>query len=96
MRDLNMSLWPWRLSEISSKLHQVKYVSCQSFKLKFPYQSSRVVFWKGFNIIILHVFLGVEEKCIGQFKLIFSLLRMSEETKLQRLALEVCKSCSTQ
>ena len=32
---------------------------------------------------------GVEEKCIGQFKLIFSLLRMSEATKLQQLALEV-------
>lgn len=32
---------------------------------------------------------GVEEKCIGQFKLIFSLLRMSEATKLQKLALEV-------
>ena len=95
MRDLNMSLWPWRLSEISSKLHQVKYVSCQSFKLKFPYQSPGWYIGKVLNII-LHVFLGVEEKCIGQFKLIFSLLRMSEETKLQRLALEVCKPCSTQ
>ena len=36
--------------------------------------------------------LGVEEKCIGQFKLIFSLLRMSEAQKLQQLALEVRKA----
>lgn len=45
-----------------------------------------------FKIVIIYldfIVLGVEEKCIGQFKLIFSLLRMSEATKLQQLALEV-------
>ena len=41
---------------------------------------------------MLH-FSGVEVRCIGHFKLLFSLLRLTGATKLQQLALEVNFSC---
>ena len=82
-----MSVWLWKLSEILSKPRRVKDLSCQLFELRFfiPFGGRGIG-----NVFKNYVrFTGVEEKCIGQFKLIFSLLRMSEATKLQQLALEV-------
>ena len=37
----------------------------------------------------MSLFTGTEAQCIGHFKLIFSLLRMTKATKLQKFALEV-------
>ena len=34
-------------------------------------------------------FVGVEVRCVGHFKLLFSLLRLTGAEKLQKLALEV-------
>ena len=43
------------------------------------------------RVTLVSVFLGVgtDAQCIGHFKLIFSLLRMTQATKLQKFALEV-------
>lgn len=42
-----------------------------------------------FIIIIIFLFLGVEMQCIGHFKLLFSLLRLDNCTKVQALAIDV-------
>lgn len=38
------------------------------------------------------LFIGTEAQCIGHFRLIFSLLRMTKATQLQKFALEVRQS----